>query len=103
MSNTSPEKSATGKLSKKELEAFEASLGDPPTLKFNRGGKIKEVPIERLRYPHAVTYARGFRGPNNPQTHSSDNYQSPNSDNAGGLLQNGSHRPGSDSQHHEDK
>ena len=72
------------------------------TVKLERGGQVREVPLDKLRNPHALTHAPGFkpvvqtkdgdkgaeghysRGPEQQQNHQSS---------AGGLLQTGGHRP----------
>ena len=60
----------------------------PETVELNRGGKTKVVNLEQLKKPHAVTSSPEFRR-NNP-VHQA---QGSGTNNAGGLLQTGGHRP----------
>lgn len=62
----------------------EADLKANPTLKLNRGGKVKEVDAASLRKPHARSFGKSFQVPDEGQERN----------NAGGLLRNDGHRPG---------
>ena len=78
--------------------------------KLERGGQIREVPLDKLRKPHAVTHAPGFKlvsqntdeqlGENGSKVTERNRYysrrpeqQQDNQSNAGGLLQTSGHRP----------
>ncbi|SMN22656.1 similar to Saccharomyces cerevisiae YLR361C-A Putative protein of unknown function [Maudiozyma saulgeensis] len=63
----------------------------PETVELHRAGKTKVVSLDQLRKPHAITSSPEFLK-NNPIRQQQNN----NSDNAGGLLQSGNHRPTSE-------
>ncbi|CCC72074.1 hypothetical protein NCAS_0J00950 [Naumovozyma castellii] len=54
---------------------------EKPTVCLRGGGKVKVVPLEQLRRPHAVSFSPNFMG-NSGWTN-----------NSGGLVLNDGHRP----------
>lgn len=69
-------------------------LDDPETITLHRAGTDKTVKWDQIRLPHAVSLGKTFQ--QNLQRRQQDGTQT---DNSGGLLQTGNHRPSPSSGH----